>query len=166
MKTRILDSLRHVDRFFESGVVLIFLLLVLIGALQVFNRFALNMSLSWSEEFQKFAHIWLVYLTIPVAYNRGSHIGVDLVLKLMPTRLRWAMTLLIDLAWIALAVAVIRFTLQVMAVARFQAAPGLGITFDWAYLGLVIGGGYLVFAVGRNIVCHVFGITDEREGLS
>ena len=156
---------KFIDKIFESAIVIIFASLIIVGGMQVFNRFVLNASLSWSEEFQKFAHIWLVYFAIPVAYNRGSHIGVDLLQKLMPGKLRWLMLFVTDLLWLCLASAVIFFTYKVMQVARFQTAPGLGITFDYAYLGLVIGGCYLFFVVTRHIFSHVTGAGAVRKGL-
>lgn len=158
--------LRCVDRFFEAAIVLIFAALVVVGGMQVFNRFVLNASLSWSEEFQKFAHIWLVYFAIPVAYKRGSHIGVELVVNVMPPRLRWLILLVTDLLWLGIGCAVVFYTHTVMQVARFQTSPGLGITFDYAYLGLVIGSSYLIFVVLHHLLLHVkagfSGLKEER----
>ena len=156
-------AMRLLDRVFEWAIVLIFLALVIVGGLQVFNRFVLNVSLSWSEEFSKFAHVWLVYFAIPVAYNRGSHIGVELLLRVFPARLQWAMGLITDLMWLALAAAVIIFTTRVMQVAKFQTAPGLGITFDYVYVGLVIGSAYLVVVVLRHLVEHLRNLPHRDE---
>ena len=50
----------------------------------MFNRFVLGYSLSWSEEFQKFGHVWMVMLAILVAYRRGAHLGMDMLLHLLP----------------------------------------------------------------------------------
>ena len=160
---KLLSTTRYVDKLFEAAIVVIFATLVIVGGLQVFNRFVLNASLSWSEEFQKFAHIWLVYFSIPVAYNRGSHIGVELVLKVMPSAVRWTVALVTDLLWLGLSCAVIYFTYKVMQVAKMQTAPGLGITFDYAYLGLVIGGCYLFFVVARNLICHLTGAGKQAQ---
>ena len=74
---------RVLDRAIEWLIIGIFIALVLAGGMQVFNRFVLNNSLSWSEEFQRYAHIWMVYLAIPVAYRRGMHIGMDVLKEKM-----------------------------------------------------------------------------------
>ena len=66
---------RAVDRAVEYLLFLFFLAFTLVGGLQVFNRFVLGLPLSWSEEFQKYGHIWMVMLAIPVAYRRGAHLG-------------------------------------------------------------------------------------------
>jgi TRAP-type C4-dicarboxylate transport system permease small subunit len=50
----------RIDRAVELLVAVIFAIMCVIGLLQVFNRFVLNASLSWSEEAQIFGHIWIV----------------------------------------------------------------------------------------------------------
>ena len=67
---------RWIDRGAEYGVAAIFAAMCLIGLLQVFNRFVLNQSISWSEEFQIYCHVWIVFLGIPIAYRRGAHFTV------------------------------------------------------------------------------------------
>ena len=71
---RVLDRL---DRGAEWLVAAVFAVIVCIALLQVFNRFALNASLSWSEEAQIFGHIWIVFLGIPIAYRRGAHLYIE-----------------------------------------------------------------------------------------
>src|SRR5262245_54568270 len=67
----------RIDRAIELLLAIIFAAMCIVGLLQVFNRFVLNVSLSWSEEAQVFGHIWLVFLAIPIAYQRGAHLYVD-----------------------------------------------------------------------------------------
>ena len=62
-----------IDRGVEACVAAIFAAMCVVGLLQVFNRFVLNKSLSWSEEFQIYCHVWIVFLAIPIAYRRGAH---------------------------------------------------------------------------------------------
>ena len=66
-----------IDRAVELLVAVIFAAMCVVGLLQVFNRFVLNASLSWSEEAQIFGHIWIVFLAIPIAYRRGVHLYVE-----------------------------------------------------------------------------------------
>jgi TRAP-type C4-dicarboxylate transport system permease small subunit len=54
--------LAAVDRIFQALIATLFFAIVVIGGLQVFNRFVLNQSLSWSEEFMVYANVWMVFL--------------------------------------------------------------------------------------------------------
>ncbi len=150
---------RAIDRTVEYALFLIFLAFTIVGGLQVFNRFVLGLPLSWSEEFQKFGHIWMVMLAIPVAYRRGAHLGMDMLLRLLPRRTQRAVGLLTELLWLILALAIGRYTLTIMQVAKTQESPGLGLPMDWVYSGMVIGSVYLALVALRRFAAH-FGLRE------
>ncbi|MEO8305499.1 MAG: TRAP transporter small permease [Betaproteobacteria bacterium] len=152
---------RAVDRAVEYLLFLMFLAFTLVGGLQVFNRFVLGLPLSWSEEFQKFGHIWMVMLAIPVAYRRGAHLGMDMLLRLLPVRVQRGVGLLTEVMWLLLAIAIGRYTLIIMQVAKNQDSPGLGIPMDRVYIGMVIGSVYLAFVAMRRIATY-FGWNDPQ----
>lgn len=144
--------LTAVDRAMEFALFAIFLAFSLVGGLQIFNRFALGLPLSWSEEFQKFGHVWMVFIAIPVAYRKGAHIGMDAILTRMPQGVQRAIALIIEIMWLILALAIVVFTLRLMEVAKFQDSPGLGLRMDWVYAGMVLGAAYLALIAVRRIV--------------
>jgi len=157
----IVGACRSVDRAVEFALFLIFLAFTLIGGLQIFNRFVLGLPLSWSEEFQKFGHIWMVMLAIPVAYRRGAHLGMDMVLRLLPAGVQTVVGLLTEVLWLILAAAIGRYTLVIMDIARTQESPGLGLPMHWVYSGMVIGSVYLLFVALRRFATY-FGWKDSR----
>jgi TRAP-type C4-dicarboxylate transport system permease small subunit len=119
--------------------------------------------LSWSEEFQKFGHIWMVFLAIPVAYRRGAHIGMDMVLNMLPKPARRAIGVAVELMWLAMAAAIGFYTTRLMEVAKFQDSPGLGLRMDWVYSGMVIGSAYLALVAVRRLLAQ-FGLGGEPAG--
>src|SRR5437867_1701127 len=123
-------------------------------ALSVFNRFVLGLPLSWSEEFQKFGHIWMVMIAVPVAYRRGAHLGMDMLLRLLPAVTQRLVGLLTEVLWLALALAIGRYTLAIMQVAQSQESPGLGLPMHWVYSGMVIGSAYLAFVALRRFATY------------
>jgi TRAP-type C4-dicarboxylate transport system permease small subunit len=145
-------ALAAVNCVFEALIFVLFVLIVIVGGLQVFNRFVLNQSLSWSEEFMVYAHIWLIFLAIPVAYARGSHIGMNLFTTGLSPGIQALFACAIDLMWLVLASVIVFYTTVVMDVASNQTSPALGLRMDRAYLGLVVGGSYLAILAFRNAV--------------
>lgn len=141
-----------VDRGVEGGVAVIFAAMCLAGLLQVFNRFVLNKSLSWSEEFQIFCHVWIVFLAIPIAYRRGAHLSMDSLRAKLPPRAGIAFDYLIEILWIWFAVALVWLSWQVAMVAKLQESPGLEIPMSYPYFGMVVGGAYLLFVVLRRLL--------------
>ncbi len=141
-----------IDRGVEYGVAAIFAAMCVVGLLQVFNRFILNQSLSWSEEFQIFCHIWIVFLAIPIAYRRGAHLSMDSIKAMLPRRAGVVFDFLIELLWIWFAVALTWLSWRVSEVAKLQQVPGLEIPMSYAYYAMVAGGAYLFFVVIRKIL--------------
>lgn len=139
------------DKGMEALVVFIFLLMVIVGGMQVFNRFVLNQSLSWSEEFQKFAHIWVVFLAIPLGYSRNTHIGMEIFAAKLPSGLRRGLGFFIDILWLGFSFALAFYTWKIMQVTKTQSSPGLDIRMDLVYLGLFIGAIYLVIMSTRKL---------------
>lgn len=139
-----------IDRGVEYGVAAIFAAMCVVGLLQVFNRFVLNKSLSWSEEFQIFCHIWIVFLAIPIAYRRGAHLSVDSFRSMLPPRAGKFFNFLIELIWIWFAVALTWLSWKVSEVAKLQDSPGLEIPMSYPYYSMVVGGAYLLLVVLRR----------------
>jgi len=156
---------KQIDRVMEFFIAALFILMVVVGGLQVFNRFFLNQSLSWSEEFQKFSHIWIIFLTIPVAYNQGSHIGINLLLNKFSPTVQKIFSIFFDLLWSVLAIAIAYYSFVIMSVAKFQTSAGLGVRMNWVYFGMAVGGIYLLFVSIRKLVSQLNISISKRGGL-
>lgn len=144
--------MRHIHFAVHLLLAALFAVMVVVGTMQVFNRFLLNNSLSWSEELQKFSFIWLVFFAIPVAYQRGSHLCVDAITNLFPNRARAALAKVVDVMWLVLGLAFVFLTWKLMGVARYQQSAGLGISMAWVYSGMLAGGAYLVLCACIKLV--------------
>jgi len=144
--------LAAVDRGVELLVAAILAMMLGIGLLQVFHRFMLNSSLSWSEEAQIFGHIWVVFLGIPIAYRRGAHLYIETFRDMLPAPLGATFDLMVELLWAAFAVSLMVLGYQVAQVAALQESPGLEIPMSWPYFGMVLGGAYLLLVAVQRVV--------------
>ena len=141
-----------IDRGVEYAVAAIFAAMCLVGLLQVFNRFVLNKSLSWSEEFQIYSHVWIVFLAIAIAYRRGAHLSVESFSSMLPPQARRVFDLLVELLWVWFAVALAYLSWRVSEVAKLQLSPGLEIPMSYPYYAMVVGGAYLLLVVLRRML--------------
>lgn len=48
---------------------------------QVFCRYVMNNSLTWSEELGRYIFVWITFIGTPVALKHGSHVAIDLLLQ-------------------------------------------------------------------------------------
>jgi TRAP-type transport system small permease protein len=140
-----------IDRTVEYLVAAIFVGMVFVGFLQVFSRFVLNMTPSWSEEIQIFGHIWLVFLAIPIAYRRGAHFTVEAIRRQYSLGMHKIFDLFVEFMWAGFAVATAYYSYRVSLVAGRSVSAGLEIPMSYPYYGMVIGSVYLLLVVLRRI---------------
>jgi TRAP-type C4-dicarboxylate transport system permease small subunit len=140
-----------IDRGVEYGVAAIFAAMCAVGLLQVFNRFVLNQSISWSEEFQIYCHVWIVFLGIPIAYRHGAHLSVDTLRNKLPRAIGKAFGTLIEILWMWFALSLAWLAWRVSEVAKLQSSPGLDLPMNYVYYSMVVGGAYLFVVVLRKI---------------
>ena len=141
-----------IDRGVEYVVAVVFAAMCLVGLLQVFNRFVLNQSISWSEEFQIYCHVWIVFLAIPIAYRHGAHMAVESLKNLMPAKVARIFDAFVELLWIWFAVSLTWLAWRVSEVAALQSSPGLELPMNYVYYSMVAGGAYLLLVVLRRIL--------------
>lgn len=81
-----------------------FLMVVMVFCLgaQVFFRFVLNASLTWSEELSRFAFIWLVYMGAVLGAKERIHIRVTAFHRLFPAAARGWLIPAADLLWVSI----------------------------------------------------------------
>jgi TRAP-type C4-dicarboxylate transport system permease small subunit len=140
-----------IDRGAEGLACAIFGAITVIALVQIFSRYGLNRSLSWSEEAQIFGHIWIVFLGIPIAYRRGAHLYIETFCDKLSPLPRSAFNLAIELMWAAFAVSLMVLGWMVVRVAHLQSSPGLEVPMSYPYAGMVLGGTYLLFVALRRI---------------
>ena len=143
--------LAWIDRVVEYAVAAIFAAMCLVGLLQVFNRFVLNRSISWSEEFQIYCHVWIVFLAIPIAYRYGAHMSVESLKNCLPRKIARVFDTFIEILWVWFAVSLAWLAWRVSEVAKLQSSPGLELPMNYVYYSMVAGGVYLLLVVLRRI---------------
>jgi len=76
--------LKLIDEHFEEAIVvaLMALMSILIGV-QIFMRYVMGASLSWSEELSRYFFIWATYVGIAYAVRKDAHIRVTMATDLL-----------------------------------------------------------------------------------
>ena len=143
-------------------MIAVFAAITLMGGLQVFSRFILNRPLNWSEELQIYGHIWMIFLTIPIAYNRGSHILMTMLLDRLPARAQKTVAVAVDVLWLWLGISIVIYTMRLVRVATFQRSPALEVPMSYVYGGMVVGGAYMVLVALRKLAGHLCGKESRR----
>ncbi len=104
-----------IDRTVEIIIIVSFISMVIVGGMQVVCRYGLKNSLSWSEEFQKFMHIWIIFLAIPLAYKKNAHIGMKVIFDKLNPNAQYFMNLLFDVLWLGFGGVLVYYTTRIMS---------------------------------------------------
>ena len=79
--------LKKIDKNLERWVMFLLLAgMTLVLGIQIFCRFVLNNSLTWSEELARFMFIWSTFLSIGFCLKEGISLKIDTVISLFPQK--------------------------------------------------------------------------------
>ncbi|WP_394140049.1 TRAP transporter small permease [Cytobacillus oceanisediminis] len=122
---------------------LLFVMLAVMSVLiswQVFARFVVGESLTFSEEASRFLMIWLTLLGAAYAIKEGSLIAIDLLQsKLTGAAGRSVRTLMSVISCVFYIILIINGFMMAQSIS-FQTAPTTGLSMFWPMLALPSGG--------------------------
>ncbi|MGB5275302.1 MAG: TRAP transporter small permease [Flavobacteriaceae bacterium] len=136
-------------KLIEALLVIIFALLTLDVVWQVVSRYLVGQSSSFTEEFARFALIWLTVLG--AAYINGQvegHLSMDFLLAKLPLKKqkRNHRVIQILMACFALVVMVIGgINLVYLTLSLGQVSPALNIPLGWIYTIVPLSGFIIIF---------------------
>src|SRR5512135_2931933 len=128
-------------KYFEEILSGTFMVLMFLATFtNVVARYFFNSPIQWAEEFSRYAFIWVVFLGTVVCTKHKRHIGIDSVVKVLPSPIQPWITLAADLLTLALMVIItwygwiltrsatqITATLQIPQYVIYLVAPCSGV---------------------------------------
>jgi len=102
----------------------------------VICRYFLDASLAWYEEVSRFLLIWIVFLGAVIAYIKGDHLGIDVLLIFLPLKPRQVVVVVADL--LVMAALAIMFQggweMAMDSLASGWVAASVPIPYGWVYM--------------------------------
>ncbi len=89
-----------IDKIITWIVVILTLALSILMAVGVFYRYVLNNSIYWSGEVSRYLLVYITFLGATVAYKRGAHVGIDILVERFSKPIRKFISLLIIVCFI------------------------------------------------------------------
>ncbi len=102
-----------VNRFLEWFLIIIFALLVLDVLFQVFSRYIIGTSFTWTEEFARFSLIWMTILGAAYLNAKREHLSMDFLYQKLSVTNKKKASILIE-------VFIFLFALIVMVIGGFN----------------------------------------------
>lgn len=158
----LLNLLRVIER---SVLILIFLAMVALYVTSVVVRELGGQaasSLAWTEEAVRFLNLFLVFLGLGLALERGRHVGIRTLRDRLPPRLCAVLMKVMDAVGLAFAlyVAWLGWEMVGFVLGTGQRSPTLGVQMAYVYLAPVIG--FLLLALRYGL--SLLGVIDRFAG--
>ena len=141
------------DRVLTWAVVVLFAVLVVDVAWQVFARQVLNEPSGWSEELAKYVFIWLGLFGSALVFGERGHIAVDFAVRKLPEKAKITLTVIVQLAILAFTGLVLIWGgFLVVQLAWAQNLTGLPLNVGPLYLAVPISGVLIAFYTIYHLV--------------
>ncbi len=113
----------------EIIMVVLLIAMTLIMGIQIFSRYVLGSSLSWSEEITRYLFIWSAFMSVSLCTRKCISIKIDQFIKIFPKRGEAFFKLLNITVSIVLFVYLIPYSYQylVATIESGQVSPACGI---------------------------------------
>ncbi len=135
-------------RLLDVAAALLLTALVAITAARVAGRYALGLSMPWSEELTRLLFVWLVM----IGAARCAHLRIDLLRERLQGRAGQALDLLVAAVSLALLLLLVRYGHALVELTAFDRYTALGISVQYAYWGLVTGAGLWIVTLLADLL--------------
>lgn len=146
-------SFFHVtDKVVKIVLIALSIAMVIFGFAQVFFRYVMQNSLTWSEELIRYMFIWSTFLAVPVGIDRGIHASFDLLSKKISAKNKAGYQLLILIMTAFLFVIFIYAGFSYAFSNINQRTPALLIPYTYVILSVPVGGLIGLIYVTKNVL--------------
>ncbi|MBA5801152.1 MULTISPECIES: TRAP transporter small permease [Rhizobium] len=128
-------------------------LMTVFVAWQVFCRYVLNDSPSWTEPGSVMLMSWFIFLGAAVGIRENNHLGFDVLLYVLPKSGKRVLRMISDIVILAFGAGMVWYGGALMSLTWNTILPSLGISGAFDYLPLA-GGGVLavIFSLERIVL--------------
>lgn len=156
---KILGRLNQIN---EIAVALVLGALVIVVSMQIILR-SLSMSIPWSDELSRYLLIWCAFLGISTGVKRGTHIGIDVVVKALPEGLQKYVRIFTIWLMIIFFGVLTYYGLILVGKTYAQLSVSLGVRLSWIYAAIPVCGIISIMHLFNNFLEEIFGAKELLE---
>lgn len=131
---------------------------------QIVTRFILNNPSQWTEEFLRYALIWLTMLGVPYAYGKEQHLSIGFITNTFSKKYSLVDKIFIEVVVLALSIFVMTAGGYMVVVnAAGQISPALHLPMQFYYLGIPICGVLMILYSGQRLIRFVKELVEMKK---
>lgn len=137
-------------------------MMTMVVAWQVWGRFVLNDSPTWTEPTALILMLWFIFLAAAVGVRQRFHLSLDLIRQLLPARVSAVMDVLSFAVVGMFGAAMVWYTRVLIAQTWGVQIPGLGLPAGSAYLAISVSGVLIVVFSIEHLIKLFFSARDAK----
>ncbi|MCC8193070.1 MAG: TRAP transporter small permease [Deltaproteobacteria bacterium] len=122
---------------------------------QIVLRYGFNKAPSWSEELVRFIFVWLTFIAAGMGVRERIHIGIDVVVNLLPKALKNVAACIVNLIIAGFGLFLLVTGIEITMGTHIQASPALGLPMSYVYAAMPVMGA-LMICFGLNNIRLIF----------
>lgn len=162
-----LEKLSHVlsrlstAALYCAGVGLV--LMTAFVAWQVFGRYVLNQSPSWTEPASVMLMSWFIFLGAAVGVRENFHLGFDVLIYVLPGGSKAILRTVSDAIVAAFGFGMVWYGCQLVSLTWASTLPSLGLPGGFDYLPVVAGGALILLFSLERMAQRFAGLDIDRD---
>ncbi len=132
-------------------------------AWQVFCRYVLNDSPSWTEPGAVMLMSWFIFLGAAVGVRENFHLGFDVLLYVLPKGSKAVLRTISDIVVAGFGVGMVWYGSQLVALTWDAILPSLGLPGGFDYLPVVVGGFLIVLFSLERMALRWSGVDVDKD---
>jgi TRAP-type C4-dicarboxylate transport system permease small subunit len=131
-------------------------------AWQVFGRFVLNDTPTWTESVSIIVMGWFIFLGAAVGIREGYHLSFDILLYVIPKKAERMLHTVSDIVVITFGCGMVVYGIQLAARTWANTIPNVGIPIGVSYIAIIAGGALMVLFSAERIARRLSGLPTSR----
>lgn len=136
----------------EILCVILALTMVVVVFAQIVSRGVLGKSLGWSEEFSRYAFVWLSMIGSALAVSKSAHLGIDTLVESLPVKVKKVVMIIINAILTVFLVIMVVQGINLVQRTSAQLSAAMRISMKYAYMAIPVGGGLMAYHTLMRIV--------------
>ena len=132
-------------------------------AWQVFTRYVLNASPSWTEPASVMIMSWFIFLGAAVGVRENFHMGFDVLVHFLPARATPWMRAISDTAVLVFGIGMVVYGLQLTIDTWTAILPVVHLPGGFTYMPIVAGGALMALFALERLVLRAAGVVVDHD---
>ena len=136
----IIGVVDRINSWLFNLIAVFFGLIAMLTIYQVFARYILGKPLVWSEEIVRYSMVWIVLLGTVIALRKGLLISVEIVLHVVPSKVRKIMEIFVVSLNIVFLIILVKYGFAILETTSGQNIGALDLPVGVTYFAIPVAG--------------------------